>query len=131
MMCEQLDVSISGYHQYVRRTDRPQRPSLGPRRMSNDALLAHIKAVHAKSKQEYSWPRVWKKLLLSGIRVGKERARKLVKLHGIKAKTKRKFKATADSAHNLPVAQNLITRDFSPAAPDRVWSTDITYLATR
>ena len=51
-------------------------------------------------------------------------------LHGIQAKTRHKFKATTDSAHNLPVAPNLITRDFSPAAPDQVWSTDITYLAT-
>ena len=130
MMCEQLEVSISGYHQYVRRKDRPQGASLGPRRMSNDALLAHIKAIHTKSKQEYGWPRVWKELLLGGIPVGKERVRKLMKLHGIRAKTKRKFKATTDSAHDLPVAPNLIARDFSPAAPDRVWTTDITYLAT-
>ena len=130
MMCEQLEVSISGYHQYVRRKDRPQGASLGPRRMSNDALLAHIKVIHTKSKQEYGWPRVWKELLLGGIPVGKERVRTLMKLHGIRAKTKRKFKATTDSAHDLPVAPNLIARDFSPAAPDRVWTTDITYLAT-
>lgn len=62
--------------------------------------------------------------------MGKERVRKLMQLHGIQAKTKRKFKATTDSAHDLPVALNLIARDFSPAAPDRVWTTDITYLAT-
>lgn len=130
MMCEQLGVSISGYHQYVRRKDCPRGPFSGPRRISNDALLAHIKAIHASSKQEYGWPRVWKALLLGGMRVGKERVRKLMKLHGIKAKTKRKFKATTDSAHDLPVAPNLIARDFSPAAPDRVWTTDITYLAT-
>lgn len=130
MVCEQLGVSISGYHQYVRRKDGPQGPASGPRQMSNDALLAHIKAIHAISKQEYGWPRIWKALLLGGIRVGKERVRKLMKLHGIKAKTKRKFKATTDSAHDLPVAPNLIARDFSPAAPDRVWTTDITYLAT-
>ena len=130
MVCEQLGVSISGYHQYVRRKDGPQGPASGPRQMNNDALLAHIKAIHAISKQEYGWPRIWKALLLGGIRVGKERVRKLMKLHGIKAKTKRKFKATTDSAHDLPVAPNLIARDFSPAAPDRVWTTDITYLAT-
>jgi transposase InsO family protein len=45
--------------------------------------------------------------------------------HGIKAYTKRKFKATTNSAHGLPVAPNLIERDFSPALPNRVWTTDI------
>lgn len=73
MVCEQLGVSISGYHQYVRRKDGPQGPASGPRQMSNDALLAHIKAIHAISKQEYGWPRIWKALLSGGIRVGKER----------------------------------------------------------
>jgi len=50
--------------------------------------------------------------------------------HGIRARAKRKFKATTDSRHNLPVAANLIARDFAPAAPDAVWTTDITYIAT-
>jgi putative transposase len=62
--------------------------------------------------------------------VGKERVRKLMKLHGIKARSKRKYKATTDSNHGLPVAENLLQRDFSPAEPDRVWSSDITYIAT-
>jgi transposase InsO family protein len=73
---------------------------------------------------------MWKELLARGIRVGKERVRKLMKHHGIKARTKRKFKATANSAHDLPVAPNLIQRDFAPVAPNTVWATDITYLAS-
>ncbi len=79
---------------------------------------------------EYGWPRVWKELLANGVRVGKERVRQLMAQHGIKAYTKRKFKATTNSAHGLPVAPNLIQRDFSPALPNRVWTTDITYLDT-
>ena len=50
--------------------------------------------------------------------------------HGIKAYTKRKFKATTNSAHGFSLAPNLIERDFSPALPNRVWTTDITYLDT-
>ena len=128
ILCEQLEVSPSGYHQHRKRRALHQGKPSG--RVSNDALLAHIKAIHAQVKGEYGWPRIWKQLLANGIRVGKERVRKLMALHGIRAKTKRKFKATTNSVHRLPVAPNLIARDFSPALPNQVWTTDITYLAT-
>ena len=129
-LCEQLEVSVSGYHQHVLRVGAKDGRRRGPGGLSNDALLAHIKAIHAQVKGEYGWPRIWKELLARGVRVGKERVRKLMSQHGIKARTKRKFKATTDSAHDLPVATNLIQRDFAPAQPNRVWTTDITYLAT-
>src|SRR6266481_6199018 len=127
LTCQVLGVSPSGYHARKARdvdTDRPRR------RISNDALLVHIKAVHAESKGEYGWPRVWKQLLAQGIRVSKDRVQRLMKLHGIKAKTKRRFKVTTDSNHSLPVAPDLLQRDFSPARPDQVWTTDITYIWT-
>lgn len=50
--------------------------------------------------------------------------------HGFRARTKRRFKATTDSRHNLPVAPNLVAREFTPQAPNTVWSTDITYIET-
>jgi len=53
-----------------------------------------------------------------------------MKLHGIKARGKRKFVATADSKHKLPIAPNLLERNFTPAAPNRVWTSVITYIAT-
>ncbi len=93
-------------------------------------MLVHIRAVHAESRGEYGWPRVWKQLLAQGIRVGKERVRKLMKQHEIRVCGKRKFKATTDSTHSLPVAPNLLGRDFSPATPNAVWTSDITYVAT-
>jgi putative transposase len=98
--------------------------------MSNDALLAHIKVIHAEVKGEYGWPRMWKELLARGMRVGKERVRKLMKQHGIRARTKRKFKATTNSAHNLPVAANLVARNFAPMRPNETWTSDITYIDT-
>lgn len=130
LLCEQLEVSASGYHQHsLRKADqRPEKPVR--RNIGNDALLAHIKAIHAQVKGEYGWPRMCKELLARGIRVGKERVRKLMAQHGIRARTKRKFKATTDSRHNLPVAANLIARDFTPPAPNTVWTSDITYIAT-
>ena len=125
LSCEVLGVSASGYHDHRRRSGKPH-----PRRIGNDALLVHIRAVHAHSRGEYGWPRVWKQLLAQGVRVGKERVRKLMKQHGIKARSKRKFKATTDSSHSLPVAPNLLERNFSPTAPNMVWTSDITYIAT-
>lgn len=128
LLCEVLGVSPSGWHERKARenenSDRPRRS------ISNDALLVHTRAVHAESHGEYGWPRVWKELLARGIRVGKERVRRLMKLHGIKARAKRKYKATTDSNHNLPVAENLLNREFTPATPDAVWTSDITYIAT-
>jgi len=128
LACEVLGVSPSGYHEHKAR-ERPDRrhPHRG---ISNDALLVHVRAIHTQTKAEYGWPRIWKELLARGVRVGKQRVQKLMQLHGIKAKTKRKYKATTDSKHNLPVAENLLKRDFNPQAPDLVWASDITYIAT-
>jgi transposase InsO family protein len=98
--------------------------------VSNDALLAHIKSIHAEVKGEYGWPRMWKGRVSRGVCVGKERVRKLMAQHGIRAWHKRKFIATTNSYHNLPVAPNLLERNFTATAPNQVWMTDITYVAT-
>lgn len=130
MTCEVLGVSASGYfeHQRRRRSKQPSQP--GGARLGNEELLAHIRAVHAEVKGEYGWPRVWKELLARGIRVGKDRVQRLMHAHGIKARSKRKFVVTTDSKHDLPIAENLLAREFAPTQPDRVWSSDITYIAT-
>jgi putative transposase len=90
----------------------------------------HIKAIHAETRGGYGWPRIWKELLARGIRVGKLRVQKLMQLHGIRAKGKRRFKVTTDSKHDLPISPNLLDRQFSVAEPDKVWAGDITYIAT-
>jgi transposase InsO family protein len=117
----------SGYHQRQQRSgdDKPHRC-----RISSDALLAHIKAIHVQVKGEYGWPRMWKELVARGVRVGKERVRKLMAQHGIRARHKRKYIATTNSNHNLPVAPNLLERNFTATAPNQIWTSDITYCAT-
>ena len=131
LTCEVLGVSASGYFEHWKRknSDRPSTPGAN-KRISEEALLVHIKAIHAEVKQEYGWPRMWKELVARGIRVGKDRVRKLMQRHGIKARGKRKFVVTTDSKHKLPIAPNLLQRNFTPAAPNMVWSSDITYIAT-
>ncbi len=126
--CAVLDVSASGYFVWQRRRDADRPGPAG--RHSDEALLAHIRAIHAEVKREYGWPRMHKELLAQGIRVGKERVRHLMQQHGIRAKTKRKFVATTDSRHSLPVAPDLVQRRFNPEAPNQLWSGDITYIAT-
>ena len=131
LACEVLGVSDSGYFEHWKRkdADKPSKPGAN-KRISNEALLVHIKAIHAEVKQEYGWPRVWKELLARGVRVGKDRVRKLMQRHAIKARGKRKFVVTTDSKHNLPTAPNLLQRNFTPALPNMVWTGDITYIAT-
>ncbi len=127
LTCEALDVSTSGYFDHQKRRSNPGKPAS---RVSNEALLAHIRAIHAEVKGEYGWPKMWKELLVRGIRVGKERVQKTMQCHGIRARSKRKFVVTTDSKHNLPIAPNLLERNFTAAAPNEVWAGDITYVAT-
>lgn len=128
LACEVLEVSASGYFNWLRRSEAGSRGPAG--RHSDEAVLAHIRAIHAEVKGEYGWPRMHKELLARGIRVGKDRVRKLMQQHGIRAKTKRKFVVTTDSRHSLPVAPDLVQRRFNPEAPNQLWCGDITYIAT-
>jgi putative transposase len=115
LQCEVPGISPSGYHDHFARRATPEQR----KRVSNDALLVHIKAIHAQSKGEYGWPRICKELLVRGIRVGKERVRKRMSLHGIKARGKRKYKATTDSNHALPVRPICCTGRSRPVHPTR------------
>jgi transposase InsO family protein len=69
-----------------------------------------IKAIHTRTKRAYGWPRIWRELCNEGVRVGKQRVQTLMRLHGICAKGKKRFKVTTDSNHDLPIAPNLPNR---------------------
>ena len=123
IQCSVLDVSARGFQQYLRRTKMPDKDS---GRVSDMALLAHIKAIHAETKGAYGWPRIWRELRHLGIRVGKEPVRRMMRDNAIRARSKRKYKATTDSHHGLPVSDNLLNRNFQPERPDLVWTGDRT-----
>ncbi len=74
-----LGVSNSGFFESMRRqgAEQPSKPGAN-KRIINEALLAHIRAIHAEVKQEYSWPKMWKELVARGIRVGKERVGRMM-----------------------------------------------------
>ncbi len=130
VQCRVLQVSASGYHQHRLRQAAEVGPNQPHRRLSDTALAVHIKAVFAEMKGAYGWPRVWRELAARGIRAGKERVRRMMKACGLRARGKRRFKATTNSAHDLPVAPNLLARNFAVDAPNRVWTGDITYIWT-
>ena len=62
--------------------------------------------------------------------MSRERVARLMRDNAIRAKHKRRYKATTDSKHDLPVAPNLLDRQFTPERPDQVWTADITYVPT-
>jgi transposase InsO family protein len=106
----------------------PAQPGSG--RLSDEALLAHMRAIHAKVRQEYGWPRMTKALCARGHRVGKERVRRPMQQHGIRARGRRKFVVTTGGKHSLPIAPDLLQRDFTADGPNTKWTSDITYIAT-
>jgi transposase InsO family protein len=123
-LCTVLDVSVSGYRAW-KRGGKPDR-----KRLTDAQMLALIQAIHAELKGTYGSPRMVRELRERGFAASKERVERLMREHGIRARHKRRYKATTDSKHNLPVAQNLLARDFTPMAPNQVWTADITYLWT-
>ena len=122
-MCRVLDVSESGYHAWRKRP-----PSVHTQQ--NARLEVEIKAAHQRTRETYGPERLQAFLADNGIQVGIHRIKRMRKKLGLRCKQKRKFKATTDSNHALPVAPNLLDRQFAVAAPNKAWVTDITYIAT-
>jgi transposase InsO family protein len=127
--CRVLEVAASGFRAWRRRRCGPPVAATG-KRVSDLALVTHIRAAFAASKQTYGWPRMVKQLRAQGLRVGKERVRKAMKNNDIRVRSRRRFKVTTDSRHDLPIAPNLLNREFVTQAPNMAWVGDITYVWT-
>lgn len=123
-MCRVLSVSESGFYGWQRSGKAPSS------RVSDQRILVHIRAIHREVEKEYGWPRMYHELRGHGLRVGKERVRLIMQAYGIRGKTKRRYVVTTDSEHALPVAPNLVQRQFTASAPDQIWCGDITYIPT-
>ena len=123
LMCEVLAVSRSGFYAWAR---RPK----AKRDIDDERLSLHVVAAHNASRGTYGSPRVHAELRAQGHQIGRKRVERLMRENHLRARTKRRFRATTDSKHALPVAPNLLGRDFKTHAPDVVWVTDITYLWT-
>jgi transposase InsO family protein len=122
-MCRVLEVGVSGYYRW-----RGRQPSA--RAEENERLVEKIKAAHAESRARYGSPKIHRLLRREGERVNHKRVARLMKEHGIRAKRAKKFTRTTDSRHSLPVAENVLGRKFKVERPDKVWTSDITYIWT-
>lgn len=123
-LCGVLSVSVNGYRAWKRGGKS------GRTRLTDTQLLTLIRTVHAEVKGAYGSPRMTEEIRVRGFPASKERVERLMREHGIRARHKRRYRVTTDSKHKLPVAPNLLNREFTPAAPNQVFSSDITYIWT-
>ncbi len=126
LSCETLDVSRSGYYEWLKRE-----PS--QRALENAALLPRIEAIHAKSKETYGSPRITAELRAEGEIVNEKRVARIMREHEITSDAVKKFKVqTTDSHHDLPIADRIFETENADTvmAPDQVYVGDITYIAT-
>jgi transposase InsO family protein len=123
-LCQTLEVSRSGY--YAWQTRKPSR-----RQVANEKLLPLIVQAHEQSRRTYGSPRVTCQLQRQKHRCGRHRVARLMRSAGVRGLQKRSFRPrTTDSHHGLPIAPNRLKQAPKPAAPDRAWVADMTYIAT-
>jgi putative transposase len=122
--CEVLGVSRSGYYDWAAR-----RPCERARR--DGELTELIRQIHAENRGVYGSPRIHAELRMTyGIRVGKKRVERLMRQAGISALVPKRRGKTTIRVAGVRVCDDLVERNFRPAAPDRLWVADITYLPT-
>ncbi len=123
VLCEVMDVSRSGFYAWL------ERPPCD--RAKEDARLgAAIEDVHRRTHRRYGSPRVHADLQARGVCVSRKRVARLMRERGLVGRRKRRFRKTTDSNHQDPIAPNILNRCFEAEAPNQVWVTDVTYLAT-
>jgi transposase InsO family protein len=122
-LCRALRVSTSGY--YAWRT-RPE----SARSLEDLRLGVLVEATHKESHGRYGSPRVHAKLKKQGKKVSRKRIIRLMQANGLQGKCRRSRIRTTDSRHDLPVAPNLLDRDFTADGPNEKWVGDVTYLRT-
>ena len=123
-MCEVLGVSSSGYYAWH------GRPLITPQVRTNRALRVRIRAIHAESRGRYGSPRVHRALQAEGERLGRNRVIRLMRAEQLRGRPHRRFRVTTHTDPAAAPAPNLLKQDFHAAAPNRVWTADITAIPT-
>jgi len=122
LLCRCVKATRSGFYAWLRR---------GSKREQDDRrLLVAIRECFQENRRAYGSPRIYEELKARGIRCSRTRVERLMREAGITPPRRRRFRKTTDSDHTLPVAGNLLNRDFTSSAPNQRWATDITYVWT-
>lgn len=124
-MAKVLGVSRAGYYKYIN-----CKKSLTF--CKNEDLLIKIKEISKRSRYTYGSPRIYAALQQQGELCSKKRIAKIMKKHGVQAKTKKKWKAASKGNRDLScIAPNLLQQNFKVGAANLVWVMDITYVSTK
>lgn len=123
-MCKTLRVSRSGFYAW---RGRPE----SDRARENRDLTELIRGIFDDSREIYGCPRVFRTLRHRGVSCGRNRVARLMRAAGLRSKTKRRFRVkTTDSDHSLPIAPDLLERDFRTDRMNQAWVSDMTYIRT-
>jgi transposase InsO family protein len=120
-----MQVNRSGYYRYVKLKQTSKESDVFAMK-----LVVEMKVLHKKSRRSYGSRQMSQKLKSMGYKAGRFLVRRLMREHGIECKQRRRYKVTTNSAHNNPVADNKLDRNFTVSEPNKVWVADITYLWT-
>ena len=123
--CAALSVTASGFHAWK---DRPE----AQRTLDAQRLLFQIKTLFSQYQRRYGAPRIYREMMEQyGYDGSLARVKRLMRQAGLRAKAKRKFKATTDSNHAHPIATNLLGQQFQATRPNQTWLSDLTYIRTQ
>jgi putative transposase len=126
LLCRAQGVSVSGYYRWYK-----QQGVVTPHQVANQQLTAAIYTIHANSYGTYGSPRIHAQLQAEGWSCSKQRVERLMRRAGLRGKCKRRGRPqTTQSQHSLPVAENLLNREFGATQPNQKWTGDITYIPT-
>ena len=122
-MCRTMNISRSGYYASLKRPESAQSKR-------QREVYEKIKEVHTKSFEIYGSPRITVALNRAGLSVSRGMVARCMHKNGLKSRVVKKFKATTNSNHNYPVAENILNREFSVDSINKKWVSDITYIPT-
>ena len=123
LLCRMLRVSRAGFYAWQARPP-------APRAREDERLGLEIAAIHVESRHRYGSPRIHAELADRGCRTSRKRVARLMRVRGLVARRRRRFRVTTQSRHPFPIAPNVLARQFERARPDQAWVTDITYIPT-
>ena len=123
-MCKVFKLSKSGYYDWKNR-------KVSVRTLETEKILQQINALYTESKGRYGSPKITRELQDQGWKVSRPWVARIMRSQGLRSIVCKKFRVTTtDSNHRLPIAENLLARDFYADQPGVKWFSDITYIHT-